>query len=378
MSEQQDPYSVLGVERSASDGDIKKAYRKLAMKYHPDRNKGDKGAEKKFKEIQGAYSILSDNEKRAAFDRFGHAGVDPSMGGGAGGAGFNDIFEEIFDNMFGAGGGGMGGGRSSSGRRASRGADLRYHLELILEEAVHGVKKEIHVPKLASCSKCKGSGAKPGSKPVTCDTCEGHGQVRMQQGFFSIQQTCPACHGQGQVIKSPCSACRGQGRVQEDKKLSVKVPAGVDNGDRIRLSGEGEGGTHGAGDLYVQVEIQPHELFAREGNDLMCEVPISYITAALGGEVEVPTLTGRVKLKIPAETQSGKSFRLRGRGVRPVRGGATGDLLCQVVVETPVKLSNQQKDLLRQFDQTLVDGGDKHSPHSKGWFERVRDFFEGS
>lgn len=367
-----DLYEILGVAKDASAEDIKKAYRKLAMKHHPDRNPDDKAAEEKFKEVQAAYEVLSDDQKRAAYDRFGHAGVDPSMGAGAGGFGgggpsFSDIFGDVFGDIFGGGGRGRGG--------PQRGADMRYTLDIDLEDAVKGTKVQIKVPKLEGCETCNGSGAKKGSAPTTCGTCGGHGQVRMQQGFFTLQQTCPACRGSGKQIKDPCPDCRGQGRVQKQKTLSVSIPAGVDTGDRIRLAGEGEAGPMGGppGDLYVQVQVAAHEFFSRDGNDLHCEVPISFVDAALGGELEVPTMDGRVKLKIPPETQTGKLFRVRGKGVPSVRGHGQGDLICQVVVETPVKLSSKQKDLLRAFQDSLK--GADNSPRRENWFDSVRKFF---
>lgn len=373
-----DFYEVLGVQRNATDAELKKAYRRLAMKYHPDRNPDDKQAEENFKEAKKAYEVLSDSQKRAAYDQFGHAGVEgAAAGGGAGGfggggfGGFGDVFDDIFGDIFG------GGGQGHS--QAQRGADLRFNLELSLEEAANGKTSDIVVPTLIHCGSCNGSGAKKGSSPVTCETCDGVGQVRMQQGFFSIQQTCPDCHGQGKIIKDPCPDCHGQGRKQDRKTLSVKIPAGVDTGDRIRLAGEGEAGYHGgpAGDLYVQVAVKKHPIFERQDNDLLCEVPISFVTAAIGGELEVPTLVGRVNLKIPAETQSGKVFRLRGKGIKSVRGHGVGDLLCCVVVETPVHLSQEQKELLRQFDQSLSQDGKSHSPKSESWFSSVKKFFAG-
>lgn len=374
-----DYYELLGLEKNASAEEIKKAYRRLAMKFHPDRNPDDKDAEQKFKDAKEAYEILSDDKKRAAYDQFGHAGVDPQagMGGGAGfgagGASFSDIFGDVFGDIFGAGRGGGGGGG-----RQSRGADLRYNLDLGLEEAVHGTTVKIRVPTLVSCSGCDGTGAKRGTSPVTCSTCGGHGQVRMQQGFFSLQQTCPRCRGTGKIVSNPCATCNGMGRVQEYKTLSVKIPAGVDTGDRIRLAGEGEAAEAGGmpGDLYVHVKVKPHEIFSREDNHLFCEVPISFGTAVIGGELDVPTLDGRVKLRIPAETQSGKVFRLRGKGVKSVHGGETGDLLCRVVVETPVNLSRKQKDALAQFEEAMKEGGEKHSPRSSSWFDGVKKFFE--
>lgn len=368
-----DYYEILGASRDASDADIKKAYRRLAMKHHPDRNTGDsEEAEGRFKEAKEAYEVLSDANKRAAYDQYGHAGVDPSMGGrpGAGAGGFEDVFGDVFGDIFG------GGGRR--GQRVHRGSDLQYNLELTLEEAVFGTEVKIRVPTLVACKTCSGSGAKKGTSATTCTTCGGAGQVRMQQGFFAVQQTCPQCRGKGQMISDPCTDCHGQGRKQEQKTLSVKVPAGVDTGDRIRLANEGEAGEQGApnGDLYVQMHVKPHAIFTRDDNDLFCEMPISLITAALGGEIEVPTLKGKIRLKIPPETQTGKSFRMRSKGVKPVRGGATGDLLCRVNVETPVKLSNKQKDLLKEFEKSIQEDGKHHSPQHASWGERMKKFFD--
>lgn len=367
-----DFYEVLGVAKNASEAELKKAYRRLAMKHHPDRNPDNKESEEKFKEAKEAYETLNDPQKRAAYDQFGHAGVDPSMGGGGGGFGGGASFSDIFSDIF---GGGFGGG--GHGPQSYRGADLRYNLSLSLEDAVSGTTVKIRVPTMVKCEPCNGSGAKKGTSPETCSTCAGHGQVRMQQGFFSVQQTCPDCRGTGKQIKEPCTSCRGQGRVQENKTLSVKVPAGVDNGDRIRLSGEGEAGEHGGppGDLYVQMVVKPHDIFERQDNNLICEVPIDMVTATLGGELDVPTLTGRVKLKIPAGSQNGKVFRLRGKGVKPVRGGAVGDLLCAISVEIPVKLNGKQEDLLRQFGDSLK-GNDKHSPKTTSWLGGVKKFFD--
>ncbi len=368
-----DFYEILGVGKDAEKAELKKAYRRLAMKLHPDRNEGDKAIEEKFKEAKEAYEVLNDDQKRAAYDRYGHAGVEQSAGGGNAGASFNDIFGDVFGDIF--GGGGRGGGRQ---RGPARGSDLRYNLEITLEQAVHGSKVEIKVPKHVHCKTCSGSGAKPGTKPVSCSTCGGAGQVRMQQGMFAVQQTCPSCRGNGTTIKDKCVDCHGQGLVREEKTLSVKVPAGVDNGDRIRLTGEGEAGEPGApsGDLYVQMHLKAHNLFERDGENLYCDVPIDFATAALGGQLEVPTLEGKVVLKIPAETQSGKLFRLRGRGVPSMRGGYKGDLLCRVVVETPVKLTKEQKDLLSKFGATMDGKSGKHSPQASNWLDGVKSFFE--
>ncbi|ACA87846.1 molecular chaperone DnaJ [Shewanella woodyi] len=370
-----DYYEVLSVGRDASEREIKKAYKRLAMKFHPDRNPGDKAAETSFKEVKEAYEILTDSDKKAAYDQFGHAGVDPNRGGGGfgGNADFGDVFGDVFGDIF--GGGRRGGGQ----RQAARGSDLRYNLELSLEEAVKGLTKELRIPTLAHCDTCDGSGAKKGTSPTTCGTCHGQGQVQMRQGFFAVQQACPTCHGRGKIIKDPCNSCHGEGRVEKSKTLSVKIPAGVDNGDRIRLSGEGEAGEFGAppGDLYVQVSVREHAIFVRDGNNLYCEVPISFGKAALGGEIEVPTLDGKVNLKIPAETQTGRMFRMRGKGVKSVRSHAVGDLLCKVVMETPVKLNERQKELLREFDETLAGSSSKkHSPKAEGFFDGVKKFFQ--
>lgn len=369
----QDFYGLLEVSKTATDAEIKKAYRKLAMKYHPDRNPDDASAEEKFKDIQYAYSILSDKQKRAAYDQFGPAGVDPSMGGGQGGfGGFGDVFGDIFESIF------TSGRNSGPQSRGQRGADLQFNVQLTLEEAALGKEIEITVPRHGQCNLCEGSGAKKGTTPKTCETCQGMGQVRIQQGFFSIQQTCPSCHGEGKIITDPCTACHGQGRIRESKKLTVKIPAGVDNGDRVRLSGEGEAGVHGGGpgDLFVQIHVKKHAIFERSDNDLHCEVPISFIVSALGGAIEVPTLAGRVTLKIPEETQTGKVFRLRGKGIQSVRGHGQGDLLCKVVVETPINLSREQKELLTQLQDSLENGKSNHSPRSNSWFAGVKKFFE--
>lgn len=372
-----DFYETLGVAKNASDEEIKKAYRKLAMKYHPDRNPDSKQAEDKFKEAKEAYEMLSDPQKREAYDRFGHAGVDPNVGGAGGagagfGGGFSDAFGDIFGDIFG------GGGRQRGGPQVYRGADLRYNLDITLEQAANGFETTIRVPSWDECETCHGSGAKPGTSPTTCATCGGHGQVRMQQGFFSIQQTCPKCHGSGKVIPDPCNPCAGSGRVKRNKTLEVKIPAGIDDGMRIRSTGNGEPGMNGGppGDLYVEIHIKQHGVFQRDGDDLHCEMPISFAKAALGGEIEVPTLSGKVSFSVPEGTQSGKTFRLRSKGIKGVRSGFPGDLFCHIVVETPVKLTDRQKDLLREFDQLTTEGGAKHSPQSKSWMDKVKEFFE--
>ncbi len=372
----QDYYELLGVSKDASSADIKKAYRRLAMKYHPDRNPGNANAERQFKEAKEAYEVLSNQEKRAAYDRYGHAGVDPNMhgagaGAGPGAAGFGDVFGDIFGDIF-------GGRRAGGGAAQHAGSDLRYSLELDLEEAVAGHTAQIRVPTWVACDTCHGSGAQPGTQPINCGTCGGAGQVRMQQGFFSVQQTCPTCRGAGKEIKDPCFSCHGEGRVQEHKTLSVKIPAGVDTGDRIRLAGEGEAGMQGApsGDLYVEVHVRDHPIFTREENHLYCEVPIDFVSAALGSELEVPTLTGRVKLKIPPETQSGKLFRLRGKGIKSVRSHSVGDLLCRVMVETPVNLNSKQKELLREFGKAVEEDNGKHFPKASDWLVGIKKFFE--
>jgi molecular chaperone DnaJ len=374
-----DYYDILGVARNASEEEIKKAYRKLAMKYHPDRNQGRDGAaakeyEEKFKEAKEAYEVLSDAQKRAAYDRFGHAGVDPSAatGGFAGGQGFGS-FAEAFGDIFGDIFGGGRGSRSS----AYRGADLRYNMEITLEQAARGFTTDIRVPSWDHCETCDGSGAKPGTKPRSCGTCGGSGAVRITQGFFSIQQTCPTCHGSGKVISDPCSACHGEGRIRRNKVLEVTIPAGIDEGQRIRLAGKGEPGLNGGppGDLYVEIRIKPHEVFQRDGDDLHCEVPIPITTAALGGEVEVATLTDKVSITIPEGTQNGKTFRLRGKGIKGVRSAYPGDLYCHIVVEVPVRLTDKQKKLLRELDASLKEGGAKHAPQSKSFMERVKSIF---
>src|SRR5215471_20446840 len=366
-----DYYEVLGLKRDCSGDDLKKAYRKLAMQHHPDRNPDNPKAEERFKEAKEAYEVLCDPDRRAAYDRFGHAGVDHSAAAGAGGfgGGFADAFGDIFSEIFG------GGGRARS--NVYRGADLRYNLEITLEDAARGAETKIRIPTLERCETCRGTGAKVGTEPVTCQSCGGHGQVRIQQGFFSIQQTCPRCSGTGKVIKDPCADCHGAGRVKRQKTLSVKIPVGVDEGDRIRLSGEGEAGVNGGppGDLYVVCKLKPHPVFQRDENDLHCEMPVSFTTAALGGEIEIPTLDGSAKIKIPNETQSGKIFRLRGKGIKGVRSREHGDLLCHVVVETPVNLTERQRELLRELESITQMDKDRHSPRAKSWMEKVREFF---
>jgi len=365
-----DYYEVLGVNRDASGEDLKKAYRRLAMKWHPDRNPDHPKAEERFKEAKEAYEVLCDPAKRAAYDQFGHAGVD-SQGGAPGPGGFGDIFSDIFGEIFGGG----RGGRST----VFRGADLRYNLELSLEQAAHGFETKIRIPAVAVCELCRGSGARAGSQPVTCPSCRGAGQVRVSQGPFSIAQTCPRCHGSGSVIPNPCTQCSGSGRVKLQKTLSVKIPAGVDEGDRVRLSGEGEPGVNGgpAGDLYVQVHIKAHPVFTRDHDDLHCEMPVSFATAALGGEIGIPTLDGSARIRVPAETQSGKVFRLKGKGIKGVRSQYPGDLFCHVVVETPVNLTERQRQLLREFETISEQDSARHNPRAKGWLDKVKEFFEG-
>jgi molecular chaperone DnaJ len=376
-TKKRDYYEVLGLNRDASEEDIKKSYRKLAMKFHPDRNPDSKDGEEKFKEAKEAYEVLSDTEKRKAYDAYGHAGVNPQMGGmgpgdAAGFGGFAEAFGDIFSDIFGAG---QGRGRSS----VFRGADLRYNLEVSLEQAARGTSTKIRIPTMETCETCHGSGAKAGTQPRTCDTCHGSGTVRLSQGFFSIQQTCPTCHGSGKVIADPCATCRGAGRVKKHKTLEVKIPAGVDEGDRIRLSGEGESGVNGGppGDLYVVIHLKDHGVFQRDGDDLHCEMPISFTQAALGGEIEIPTLEGSAKVKVPPETQSGQVFRLRGKGIKGVRSSYPGDLLCAVVVETPVRLTDRQKEILRELEEINKRDGSRHNPRAKSFMDKVREFFAG-
>ena len=371
-----DYYETLDVPRGADEAELKKAYRRLAMKFHPDRNPGDATAEDSFKEAKEAYEVLSNPQLRAAYDQHGHAGVEAATRGGPGGGFsgadvFGDIFGEVFGDIFG------GGGRRS-GRQAYRGADLRYELELDLEQAVFGHKTTIDIATLADCDDCAGSGAAKGSAPKTCDACNGAGQVRMNQGIFTVQQTCPRCRGAGTMIDKPCPTCHGQGRQRQSRTLEIAIPAGVDTGDRLRRPGEGEAGRNGgpAGDLYIEVAVREHAIFRRDGADLSCEVPVPFTVAALGGELKVPTLSGSSSLKVPAETQSGRVFRLRDKGVRPVRGGATGDLYCRVVVETPVSLTREQKDLLKTFEASLRKDEQRHNPREHTWRTGVRSFLD--
>ena len=367
-----DYYEVLMVEKTVSEDGLKKAYRKLAMKYHPDRNPGDKSAEESFKEVSEAYEVLSDERKRSIYDQYGHEGLSRSGGGGGGfggAGGFADIFGDVFSDIFGG-----GGGRSAGPRR---GADLRFIMELTLEQAVFGSTESIRIATWDECETCHGYGTADGKKPPVCQTCHGSGQVRVQQGFFVLQQTCPKCRGSGTLVSNACKTCRGAGKTRRDKTLEVKVPPGVDTGDRIRLTGEGEPGDQNApnGDLYVQINVKPHEIFERDGNDLHCSVPISVVTAALGGELEVPTLEGKITVDVPEGSQSGKQFRLRGRGVRSVRTSGPGDLYCTVFVETPVRLSKAQKELLKQFGETL-DQDNKHHPEASSWLGKAKKFFD--
>jgi len=368
-----DFYQVLGVPRNATEEAITKAYRRLAMKYHPDRNPEDKEAEERFKEAKEAYEVLTDAQKRAAYDQYGSAGLDAARGAGAGFSpsdAFGDIFGDMFGDIF-------GGGRRAGRNAVFRGADLRYELSLDLEQAVFGTSTEIDFQTVKECTECGGSGAARGHTPATCETCAGSGQVRISQGIFAVQQTCPRCKGRGSIIKDPCPKCAGHGRMRTNKRLSVKVPPGVDNGDRIRLAGEGEAGRNGgpAGDLYVEIAVREHPIFERDGAHLSCEVPVSFTTVALGGSVEVPTLEGKANIKVPAGTQSGRVFRLREKGIKPVRGGSTGDLFCRVVVETPVDLGAEQREFLRKFESSLAADGKRHNPRQRTWLDGVRQFF---
>jgi molecular chaperone DnaJ len=369
-----DYYETLGVPKNASEEEIKKAYRKLAMKHHPDRNQGDatKAAEEKFKEAKEAYEMLSDAQKRAAYDQHGHAGVDPNMrgpGDGMGG-GFAEAFGDIFGDMFGQ-------GRGRGGRQVYRGNDLSYAMEITLEEAAFGKDAQIRIPSWDNCEVCKGTGAKPGTQVKTCTGCNGSGSVQMRQGFFSVQQTCPQCRGNGKVIPEPCIACAAQGKVKKQKTLEVKIPSGIDDGMRIRSTGNGEPGTNGgpAGDLYIEIRLKKHDIFEREGDDLHCSVPVSMVTASLGGEIDVPTLAGKAAIDIPEGTQTGKQFRLRGKGIKGVRASYPGDLYCHILVETPIKLTEHQRKLLRELDESLKKGGAKHSPTEDSWTDRLKSFF---
>lgn len=370
-----DYYEVLGVPKNASDEEIKKAYRKQAMKHHPDRNQGDaaKVAEEKFKESKEAYEMLADPQKRAAYDQHGHAGVDPNMrGGGEGHAGFAEAFGDIFGDMF-----GQQRGRSGGGRQVFRGNDLSYAMEVTLEEAARGKEAQIRIPSWDTCDLCHGSGAKPGTQVKTCGTCHGQGTVQIRQGFFSVQQTCPTCRGTGKVIPEPCTQCSGQGKIKRQKTLEIKIPAGIDGGMRIRSANNGEPGTNGGptGDLYIEIRLKKHDIFEREGDDVHCSVPVSFAAAAMGGEIEVPTLSGKAAIDIPEGTQTGKQFRLRGKGIKGVRASYPGDLYCHIVIETPVKLSEHQRKLLREFDESLKKGGGKHSPSGDTWTDRLKGFF---
>ncbi len=368
MATKRDYYEILGLNRQSSGDEIKKAFKKLAMKHHPDRNPDNPKSEELFKEAKEAYEILSDPQRKSAYDQFGHAGVEQGMGGNGGFSDFGDAFGDIFGDIF-------GGGRANKRSNVYRGADLRYNMQITLEQAARGTETKIKIPVMSTCKPCSGSGAKKGTKPTTCGTCQGHGQVRMQQGFFSVQQACPHCQGTGKTIKDPCSDCGGSGRTEVSKNLSVKIPAGVDEGDRIRLSGEGEAGLNGGptGDLYVVVGLKPHAIFQRDGANLHCEMPISFTIAALGGHLEVPTLDGSAKIKIPPETQTGATFRLKGKGIKPVRMNDYGDLHCHVVIETPVKLTDKQKKLMEQLESL---NSEKHSPRHKTWVDKVKDFFD--
>ncbi len=374
-----DFYEILGVPKNASDEEIKKAYRKLAMKHHPDRNQGEtsKAAEVKFKEAKEAYEMLSDPQKRAAYDQHGHAGVDPNMRGGPGAEGFGgfaEAFGDIFGDVFGGGRRGHGGGR-----QVYRGSDLSYAMEVTLEEAANGKDAQIRIPSWDDCDTCHGTGAKPGTKPITCTTCHGAGAVQMRQGFFSVQQTCPQCQGKGKIIPEPCTSCHGQGKIKKQKTLEVKIPAGIDDGMRIRSTGNGEPGTNGGppGDLYIEIRLKKHDIFERDGDDLHCQVPLSFTTAALGGEIEVPTLAGKAAIDIPEGTQAGKQFRLRGKGIKGVRSSYPGDLYCHVSIETPVKLTEHQRKLLKDLEESLKKGGAKHSPTGSSWTDRLKSFFSG-
>jgi len=375
LANKRDFYEILGIAKNATDDEIKKAYRKMAMKYHPDRNPDSKDAEANFKEAKEAYEMLSDPQKKAAYDQYGHAGVDPNMGGfgGAGAQGFGDAFGDIFGDIF----GNARGGNSRSGPQVYRGSDLRYSMEISLEEAAKGHETQIRVPGWNNCEVCTGSGAEPGTKVETCSTCGGQGQVRVSQGFFSMQQTCPKCRGQGQFIPKPCKKCSGEGKIKQQKTLEVKIPAGIEDGMRIRLTGHGEPGVNQGppGDLYVEVHIKAHSVFERDGDDLHFQMPISFATACLGGTVEVPTLAGKASFDVAEGTQTGRTFRLRGKGIKGIRSTIPGDLYVHVQIETPIKLNDQQRQLIRDFDGSLKSDSFKHNPQEKGWFDRVKQFF---
>ncbi|MEO6276618.1 molecular chaperone DnaJ [Roseateles sp.] len=385
MASKRDYYETLGVAKNATEEDIKKAYRKLAMKHHPDRNQGDgaKKSEEQFKEVKEAYEMLSDAQKRAAYDQYGHAGVDPNMGAGRGGpgtegfGGFAEAFGDIFGDIFGGQG---GGGRrpGAGGQQVYRGSDLSYAMEITLEEAARGKETQIRIPSWEGCETCGGTGAKPGTSAKTCGSCQGSGTVHMRQGFFSIQQTCPHCHGSGKIIPDPCTTCNGQGKVKKQKTLEVKIPAGINEGMRIRSAGNGEPGVNGgpAGDLYIEIRIKQHDLFERDGDDLHCTMPVSMVIATLGGSIEVPTLGGKAEIELPEGTQHGKTFRLRGKGIKGVRSSYPGDLYCHIAIETPVKLTEHQKKLLKELDESLKKGGERHSPNAKSWTDRVKDLFK--
>jgi molecular chaperone DnaJ len=374
-----DYYEVLGVAKNASEEEIKKANRKHAMKHHPDRNQGDsaKKSEERFKECKEAYEMLSDPQKRAAYDQYGHAGVDPNLGA-RGPDGFSGGFAEAFGDIFGDIFGGAAGARRGGGQQVYRGSDLSYAMEITLEEAANGKETQIRIPSYDTCETCSGSGAKPGTSPKVCSTCNGAGTVHMRQGFFSIQQTCPHCHGSGKIIPEPCPTCGGQGRIKRNKMLEVKIPGGINEGMRIRSSGNGEPGPNGGppGDLYIEIRIKPHEIFERDGDDLHCTVPVGLTTAALGGSIEVPTLGGKAEIELPEGTQHGKTFRLRGKGIKGVRSSYPGDLYCHVTVETPVKITEHQRKLLKELDESFRKSGDRHSPNSKSWSDRVKDLFK--
>jgi len=379
-----DYYDILGVPRNAEEEDIKKAYRKLAMKHHPDRNQGDKAkaSEEKFKEAKEAYEMLTDPQKRAAYDQFGHAGVDPNMGGrgGAGPEGFGgfaEAFGDIFGDIFGGAAGGAG-GRRAGGQQVYRGNDLSYAMEITLEEAARGKDTQIRIPSWDNCETCKGTGAKPGTSPKTCSTCSGSGTVHMRQGFFSIQQTCPNCRGTGKIIPEPCTTCNGAGKIKKQKTLEVKIPAGINEGMRIRSAGNGEPGTNGgpSGDLYIEIRVKPHDIFERDGDDLHCTVPVGLTTVTLGGTIEVPTLGGNAEIDLPEGTQHGKTFRLRGKGIKGIRSSYPGDLYAHIAVETPVKLTEHQRKLLKELDESFRKAGDRHSPNEKSWADRVKDLFK--